>query len=498
MKTPSLKESLEGWTRPPKLPHTFDPRRTRKAAAEASQVLGDVKPRKPPLYDLEILHRRVVESWRGDRSLSRIEPRDLRRLPWVLFYPPQHKPTAWLGAESRIVEAYGRWLFDGRRARSVLALLHEFLRAYPTDLPTFDDLGRLLQKTVEGSCSPPPSLKKWRKRCLDFGFLKKDGDLSFVETLVSATDAVDDFLVQAGLEAGLARCGFLKSGIRTYLRHAESLLNQNRLDAGHVDRLLTLLECEGKLRFESVRVEIASALLGPFIDTPPPARTKEQLQSFFLRLFRDPRLFPGNWFGVNEEVRHVFTRWMVEETLDEFFELIEKTALDKHWEYREKFWMAYFRQGMIGDAWFVLGSRASRLLKRLPKENETSTGKLRGAEGGQSVLLLRMSGVTIAEWSHNGACRFWLDGNGGKPELHRPEYHGVELRRGSDFSQRHDGSEYGRWQDKVAQWLRENTGVSIAPAQYMPDDLSGNIHRRHNVRRHRVRKIVRRPDRPGR
>ena len=46
-------------------------------------------------------------------------------------------------------------------------------------------------------------------------------------------------------------------------------------------------------------------------------------------------------------------------------------------------------------------------------------GRLSGASPEQSVLLLRMSGVTIAEWSHNGSCRMWLDGNKDAPKLYQ-------------------------------------------------------------------------------
>ena len=62
MSAPSLKESLERWIRPQKLPRHFDPQRTRKAAAEAAKALGDVGSTKPQVYDLENLHRRVIES----------------------------------------------------------------------------------------------------------------------------------------------------------------------------------------------------------------------------------------------------------------------------------------------------------------------------------------------------------------------------------------------------------------------------------------------------
>ncbi len=501
---PSLKNSLTNWFGFPKIERAFAPLLTRASANKVTKRLENVQPRRPSNYDLGNLYKRVLESWRRHASIDRLDRRDLRRLPWVLFYSPQNdthweqndptdwlgaklaelginhevkpvrsNPTGWLGAELGIVRQYSRWLSDNHGSRAVLSLLHEFLRAYPVDLKTFEDLRRLLKRAIEDSSSPPPSLLKWKQRCLEFGLLKENGSLSFVRKLVSATGVLDEALTRAGLDAGLAHCGFLKSGIRKYLPAVSRLLAQDGLDASQIDRVIWLLECEGKLRFDerSVRREIASALLHPFVDPRhrPDAKTKERLQSFFLHHFRDPRLGSGRhkWSGVPEDIRHVITRWLVEESLDAFFLLIKETAFDKHWRYREKFWRAYFRQDMIPGAWFVLGSRASRLLKGLPKQSEIKTGKLVGAKSDQSVLLLRMFGVTVAEWSHEGSCRIWLDDNSDAPELYRTKkYSGFELRRGSDFSQRHDHSDCYEWQDRIAQWMRENTGASLEREEY--------------------------------
>ena len=478
MSAPSLKDALERWMGLPELEPVFKPRLTQATASKVARLF-DVPPRPPPPYDLEELYRRVTATWRRDHSLEGVANRDLRRLPWVLFYPqPQdHRaqrqgPSGCLGAQPGILREYGQWVSAGHRTPSSLALLHEFLRVYPVDLRTFDDLRRLLQKVVQATSSPPLSLAKWRQRCLDFGLLEEGGSSSFAEKLIAASDSVDDLLGRAGLEGGLARSSFLELGIREYLPNVNSRLMRDGLDTTELSRLLTLLECEGRLRFDeqSIRVEIASALLIPFIDQSPAADLKEQLQSFFLHHFGDPRLPSARhrWSGVGEEIRHVLTRWLVKEALDGFIQLIKETALDRHWRYREAFWMACFRKDIIHDARFILGSRASRLRKQLLKQHQGTAGVLRGAEGGQSVLLLRMSGVTVAEWSHNGACRFWLDGNANAPRLGGREYSGIELRRGSDFAQRHHSSQHGRWQDQVARWMRENTGASIGRSEYMP------------------------------
>ncbi len=483
--TSSLKDSLERWTDVVKTESTFAPRQIRAAAIEVGKQLRDVEMKEPEPYDLVALYRRVRESWHRDHSLEGVSLRDLRRLPWILFYSSMNDslsrhqdPNGWLGCQPGIVREYGSWLSGGQRTGSVRALLNEFLRVYPVDLPTFEPLLGLLRKTVEDDRSSLPSMQKWKQRCLDFGYLERNGSVSFVEKIVSASDAVDDVLFRAGFDAGLARAGFLISGIRAYLPRAESLLNQKRLDAERLSRLLTLLECEGKLRFDNLpmRSEVAVALLRPFVDSPPDPATRERIQPFFLRHFRDPRLGSGRhkWSGIPDEIRRVVIRWLVERALEQFFLLVKETAFDRHWRYREAFWRAFHREGLIDDIWFVLGPHAKdSLWKMNMKKDETeTTADLRGAQGDQSVLLLRMPGVTIAEWSHNGSCRIWLDGNSNAPELYQENvYFGDDLRNGSDFSQPHFRSEVGRWQDKIAQWLRENTGVEIARSEYFPDRL---------------------------
>ena len=77
----------------------------------------------------------------------------------------------------------------------------------------------------------------------------------------------------------------------------------------------------------------------------------------------NPRLRSGRqrWSGAPDDVRNVVIRWLVKEALDGFFLLVKETALDRHWSHRETFWTAFLRQEVIYDAWFVLGSEASRL-----------------------------------------------------------------------------------------------------------------------------------------
>lgn len=129
----------------------------------------------------------------------------------------------------------------------------------------------------------------------------------------------------------------------------------------------------------------------------------------------------------------------------------------------------------------MIGGSLPHVIGCCPPTFRESEGSL--VQGDQSVLLLHMPGVTIAEWSHDGACRFWLDGNPGAPGLHKESaYSRSEMMHEADFLQRHDGSLDGRWQDRIMGWLRENTGIEIRRAEYFPDRLHER-RRDHDFRR---------------
>lgn len=503
MNKPSLKHSLALWISELAIEGSFAPRKTWDVAANVKKTFGSFQPRTPEPYDLRELHRRVEKHWHREHTLNRLNPRDLRRLPWILFYPadignrrgngsvPRFDPqgrtislvadseeacSGWLGQETAIVRDYGHWLSTGPCGRSVLALIHEFLRVYPTNLTTFNQLRRLLKDTLNGDSSPPiASLQRWRDHCQNSWLLEEGGALAFVQDLMFVEEPVDEVLDEAGLDGILSRCAFLRSGLLAYLPQVGSLLRGVSLEVAYMDRLLTLLTFESRLRFGDryIRSGLTLALLSPFEKRRPQSAIRDRLQAFFLRHFGDPRLRKHRWFGIPMQQRQILIRWLTERDLEQFLMLVKESALDSHWRYREAFWQAFLDRNLIDDIWFVLGSWAKDQLQRISKRRGTTetTADLRGAEGNQSVLLMRMPGVTVAEWSHNGSCRFWLDGNDAAPKLFKRVYHRVDVTRAADFVQGHHGSPQGRWQDHIVDWLRHNTGILVDRGDYFPARL---------------------------
>ena len=487
MNDEALSDLLARWTGFSRPGASFEPRLTAKAAKRVEALFQSVRPKPPSKFELHSLHLRAAGSWTQNQSILGLGFRDLRQLPWVLFYPPSPKAARvnWLGAKPEVIQEYQHWLENGRRTRAVLALLHEFLRVYPTDLQTFDETRKILSRILSPNDQlPPPSARRWLQRCQDYRLLDSDWGHGFVQDYLTGTATCSDYLREAGIEGSLARSQFLKSGIRSALLDYYGLLTRDACDARQLQRLLKVLEFESRLRFgdRQSRQEIAKVLLSPFRDRPPPAKTKKALQSFFLRHFGDPRLptSKGKWSGIPEAQRRVVTQWLVERVLEQFLILVKETALDKHWRFREAFWRAFVKESLIDDIWFVLGSSAGRLLERTSSDKAVvqRSAKLRGASSDQSVLLLKMPGVTVVEWSHNGSCHMWLDGMPGVPEFYKQEYDAVQLRRSfpyriqdGAYSQPHQGSPEGRWQDAIAEWLWENTGLKISRELYFPSRL---------------------------
>jgi hypothetical protein len=166
-------------------------------------------------------------------------------------------------------------------------------------------------------------------------------------------------------------------------------------------------------------------------------------------------------------------RWLVKASLDDFFTVLDETADDAHWKFRKAFWSAYLRRNAISDAWIVLGPAAARIVR---KEFDSLAGaaKLRMGDGTQSshsVLLMQIGALTIAEWSHNGKCWIWSDGEPRVPKLYEAEYKRSQLRDSSKPKRGivHMGSEDGRWQDTIAHIIADETGIRVTRGEYMPE-----------------------------
>ncbi len=198
---------------------------------------------------------------------------------------------------------------------------------------------------------------------------------------------------------------------------------------------------------------------------------KEKIKRPLLNKMKDPRVLTNrvNWTGVDQGSVDIMKQWLSARDIEFFFEIVSETEarlnLDTHWEYRKAFWMSYLP--FIEDTWVVMGSRAKEITKFLINRNNMEHikfGSLSGAESIQSVFFLRIKGVDIVEYSHNGASRIWsidrspLDFRENTINVNKFRRNAPpELEKFSHYS-----SELYKWQRDMSYWLRRHLGIEAS------------------------------------
>jgi hypothetical protein len=102
-------------------------------------------------------------------------------------------------------------------------------------------------------------------------------------------------------------------------------------------------------------------------------------------------------------------------------------------------------------------------------------GTLRGANQDHAVLLLKIGGLTVADWNFDGTCRIWETGDPRAPALYghgeRSPYFAPDLRSECRFSTRHHPQ--NTWQATVARHIGQHTNIWISSQAYMPSAQDG-------------------------
>lgn len=452
-----LQKRLADWKFPP---HTFVSQliRTERMAREVARTLGDVVPEPPRKFDLSDIADEIREHWYEQKTLNGLPRRTLRLLPWVIFYPPD-QPEDWLGASHSFQNETHRWLREDGRAATIAALVSVILRQYPEQLDTFVGWRSITRMTLAGTQSV--RLNSWRARAAEYRLLDADGPEVCARTWLSSKETVDDFLERIGLDQIGTDARFLHKVCEELLSTISRRLRDRSISTPDLKHGLALLRSHGgRLRFDDLTIPTSKAILRPFEGDTPPEELKAVIQRFLLQVVGDPRIKRGAWQGIPDSVRRIMLRWLVEDTLEQFFRLLDATALDRHWRQRKAFWKAYLDKDVISDAWLVLGSHARRKGREILGEAGGTWAKLgKGGDRSQSVLLMRLSGLTIAEWSHNGRCRIWLSGSAGAPDFYEPRYRRSALRsKSADYSVIHD--HYGNWRGKIERFILRQTGIA--------------------------------------
>lgn len=386
--------------------------------------------------------------------------------PWVCL---QGRPR--LLDQEPFATEFGRRLAAERQPRLIRAMLHTYLRDWEEGASATAAAGRIIAREL-GRHTAAWAVR-WRERGGPVSLFEAPGltdrvvDAALagggdVRLLLRDLGFTTELLTQSGLHAPLAA--------RLAARLSRELTTDRSLAGSTVSNVLSFLRTGGTLRFPGERVELAELLLAPFATRDlPNAEAKAALVVFFDELYGDPRSHPKAWVDISQDARRTITRWLARKALDLFFDILSATA-DPIWRWRKAFWLALERKGAIDDAWPVFGRQAVDWLARNPaqKKRVSFYATLSGAERKQSVMLMRIGGYVVAEWSHAGSVRIWAQDDARAPALGDYVYHADEVRADCLYDQRHDGTARYAWQSDLGDWLAKRIGVRIGINEMRP------------------------------
>ncbi len=351
----SLSQRLGGRLPSPPLPAIeLSPASTRQARHHVEERFSGIPEHAPAALDLEVT-RGVIERALANRApLAGIGRRHLRLAPWVMLATADGRPP--LVERADFLQAYRDYLQTTTDGPVIVNLVLALLSHYPTHLPSFSALLTLAASLLE-RCSRP-RCRRLQRCAARHSLLAPEGHRRFWNHLARATTPIDEFLRESCLGGILSTGRFVEGTLRTALADTMRQLRAGELEPAQLERALAFaLDGAGKrLRFAgATRITVADALLLPFREANHANPHQPRIQEFLLEQFSDPRINRAPWHGVNEEAVAVMRRWMVSETLEDFFRLLEYTSQEdptarRHWHYRKAFWSAYLRAGVINDA----------------------------------------------------------------------------------------------------------------------------------------------------
>jgi hypothetical protein len=356
----------------------------------------------------------------------------------------------------------------GRRRRTFdQSIIAGYLSHYPVAHPVFDELVAAVRVAAERNDWA------WRERGRTWNLWDPEaGPRRLGAALVTSKAAPLESLRSAGFDLESANAAFVRACFETACRIAAFGTKGVAEEQG--SRLIALVDAVGGNM--SMPPILVYGLLKPWRGGNPSDGHRARISRLLATRIGDPRLDRSRWDNICkrleeqdvggdvEDVLGIYRRWVVQAAVRQFFEIVAKSTNDPmQWAQRTKFWLAYVDSGVIGDAWFAFGPRAEASSRRVSerdaslKHGSITTGS--GAESSHSSLLMSLGDLRIAEWSHNGACRFWMNGDRSAPQLHQKKYDSGRLKAMSGGEGFTHISHTSNWQGRFARHIYSKTSI---------------------------------------
>jgi hypothetical protein len=402
-----LRKTVVGLPRNARLP---DVPASHRALKELSAI--DAAPAEPEPNALDQVRERLKQARTRPGGIRTASPRDIRAGVWLLW--SQNEPLFTLPGlfEAILREA-------SRRSSTRRNLIEAWIRDFNPRSPGIEEAGPALRWLV--SDSQDVRLSRWEASDQQFSFFDpRSGPASFAGHILNASEPVEAILDKGGFLDPLRSVSGYMVSVQSKLTDIVS--QELRQNNGHqlLERALAFVAPGGRWRFQENKGEVAKALLSPWLRTGPVPSdtTRDQVRSFLLAQFGDPRIRRGDWAKVGPEGVRLMLRWLAGISLKGFFELIAEHALDEHFKYRRAFWSAYLDADAIVEAQLALGKQVYNRARSIPALRH---GFVRlegqGVSPNQSIIILRIGDLVFCEWSHSGRIRAWKANSENAPRL---------------------------------------------------------------------------------
>lgn len=386
---------------------------------------------------------------------AQLNARDLRRLLAEMWPDPRCNAIA--GRVLAEAVRKGRKSCDG-------TILHAFLDHFPTEHPHFAALARAC-RTVVGRHD-----WTWGARGDRWCLWELDGPARIGAALL-ASDDPQAVLHDAGLDGLLAGGGYVRSSLENLC-----MVIGGRGDAETEDDQRRLIGLFERLDPAALDAPLAYAMLNPWSDREPPKAHRDRLLTLLGKRIGDPRLNVNRWSAVLADLRRIdpsisidaliarVQRWLTDLTVRQFFTVVGRTTNNpEQWTAREAFWIGYLDAGLIDQAWFALGRNAEQMVATSGDRSQVEYGTIAGssqyANPSHSSLIVCVGKAVMAEWSHDGGCRFWYRADPKAPAPFATQYWGIQLRAMNGGPGFERISHSGFWQYKFAEQVYAMSGI---------------------------------------
>ena len=408
----------------------------------------------------EDIERRLYEAYE-EGELDLAKPSDLRRAPTLLF-------TDFTGTENRL-ESNKEFLVTllalTLEKQSIIlwdALISTYCFCYNPVSPLIRSIAGFLHQHVDERENELP--RRWQRHPFLARLFEEEAPKTIANFILNADVPVFQAQEKMGLTGPLLGSQLMR---QAYIEGAKII--KTDIEASNIeklDRFLTWI-CKEQDTNQGINENAGTAallgLVGPFREEPnitdpnTKSSTINRIKQLLRRSYGHHYLDATKWPHIKDrdDYLRVVSQWWVTDALKLFFEeIIGRHATDR-WERRRRFWFNYLEEGRIDDAWVICATRPAQTAREVQNREDgldVQCGRLKGAEAGQSVLLMKIGRLTIVEWSERGACRIWKENNPKKPAFYKEVYNQTELRsKTANFCQFHHTGRLYSWQ----QWIRE-------------------------------------------